>query len=248
MRKSVTLLLLLLLLFILMMSTYVSADTAEISSDPGLYCPASEEEINSIELPIGEPIYESLQPTSTYAIISVNVTSPCDKTFRNKFPTTYAAVANRAVESADDYLGSKFGIDYVSVAQPLWNYNGTSKDAGTILSNAISSHGITYNGSKKADLMVAFADISANGNIVGRANAIGGQYAIVFHTNDAGNAYNVQHETGHLYKLRHHDDPSAGMSFPSNPVCIMNQGLSSSNFGHLCTPHYNQWKSNKNYH
>ena len=49
MRKSVTLLLLL-LSFILMMSTYVSADTADISSDPGLYCPASEEEINSSHL------------------------------------------------------------------------------------------------------------------------------------------------------------------------------------------------------
>ncbi len=234
------------LFFILIISSCVYADTAYISSDPGLICTVKNDEINKFDsLLMDEPIYENLLPTSTLASTTINITSPCDKSFRKKYPSTYAQVANRAIESADDYLGSKLGIDYLSVAQPLWEDNGAKSDSMQVLYDAIGQHGLVYNGSKQADLMIAFSGKviidSDNNRALGQANDFGGSYCVVFDYDAATNAYNVQHETGHLYGLRH-DDPDAPVT------CVMKQGNSSTNYNHLCTTHYNQWKNNKGLH
>jgi len=233
-------------LMVIGVSTTAFADTVVIDRSPELDCKGSDI-INEHLMPVGEPIYEHLLPTVLRANIRVNVTSPCDQIFRSDYPTTYAYEANNAIENADEYLLNNFGIDYRSVAQPLWT-SPTSNDAATVLADAISDHGLTYNGSLTADIMVAFSGKTANNGVVGRVNQIGDNYAIVFDRNYNANSYNVQHETGHLYQLRHHDDTNAGLNFPANPVCVMNQGLNMSNFDNLCTPHKNQWDTNKNYH
>lgn len=199
-------------------------------------------------LPAGEPIYENLLPSNIRANITVKITSPCDQDFRKTYPNSYDYEANKAIEYADDYLVGQFGIDYESVSQPIWT-SPNSKDSETILNDAINDHGLSYDGNKVADLMIAFSGKTSNNNIIGRSNRIGGNCAVIFNTTDSGNAYNVQHETGHLYSLRHHDDSKAGLDFPSNPKCVMEQGLNiKKNYDKLCKPHLNQWSNNKYNH
>lgn len=217
-------------------------------------CLGTLEEVEAFTLPYAEPMREELLPYSLVANVIVKISSPCDTAFRQQYPSNYAYQTDRALELADDYLASEFGIDYRSVAQPVWNYSASNTTSPrTILNAAINSHGLTYNGTQTADLMVAFSGINPETVIdgetyiyYGMADDIPADCAIIFDYGLSANAYNVQHETGHLYGLHHHDDDV--LPFPTNPVCVMNSGILTTNYNNLCTPHYEQWEDNYNDH
>lgn len=231
---------------ILSFNVCVFADTAYIDRSETMDCIATTEEINSFRLPYAEPVFEHLLPMSRVAYVTVYISSPCDEDFREAHPSDYAYQANAAIETADDYLSTAIGLDYVNVAQFPWTYTGFSLDAGDILQSAISKHGLKYNGNLTSDMMIAFSGLTPVRGIVGRTNEIGGDYVVIFDTNSAGNSYNVQHETGHVYGLYHHHQDPDPERFPDTPVCVMNQGLESSDYNHLCGPHLADWISNKN--
>ncbi|BCJ94922.1 hypothetical protein acsn021_24910 [Anaerocolumna cellulosilytica] len=186
----------------------------------------------SVVLPVGQPIYEHLQVNNKIASISVNITSPCDEEYRSTY-SNYAYEANRVVERTDDYLSAEFGIDFVSVAQPLWSSSSTTVQG--LLDEAKAEHGLTYNGNKTADIMMAFSDVNVGGTY--GATYTGTPYAIMFHSNYDQDAKSCQHEFGHVYGLGHHT---------TTGKCVMKQGSDTTLIDNLCTTHYNQWNNAKN--
>jgi len=190
-------------------------------------------------LPNSEPRYEDLQINSLVASISVNVTEPCDQLFRDTY-SSYAYEANRTVERTDDYLYDEFGIDFTSVAQPLWT-SPDSTDPQTLIDDAIADHGLTYNGTQTADIMMAFsgADAVSGSSTVFGVTYTGDPYACMFDNGYTQNCKSCQHEFGHTYGLGHHTGTGA---------CVMKQGwdLNWDNFEHLCTTHWDAWDDAKN--
>lgn len=179
---------------------------------------------------VGEPIWED-NITSRAATITVYVTSPCDQSFRSRY-NDYAYQANRVVERTDDYLSQKFGIDFQSVAQPNWTSSGSS--AGDVLDSAKNSCGLTYNGNKQADIMMAFTGTKFN-TTTGIAY-LGLPYACMFDSGYDQNAKSCQHEFGHTYGLGHHTGTDS---------CVMKQG-GPEYIDNLCSTHLNEWNNAKN--
>lgn len=188
-------------------------------------------------LPNSEPRYEDSQINYLVASIGVNVTEPCDQLFREIY-SSYAYEANRIVEKTDDYLSDEFGIDFTSVSQPLW----TSPDStvpGTLLNDAITDHGLTYNKSLTADIMMAFSGANtttSTSTTFGITSALNAPYACIFDHDYNQNAKSCQHEFGHTYGLGHCSD-----------TCVMKQGwdLNWTLFEHLCTDHWDDWDTAK---
>ncbi len=184
---------------------------------------------------VGEPVWED-SVTSRAATISVSVTSPCDQRYRSQY-SDYEYAANKVVERADDYIYKKFGIDFTSVAQPIWTSSGGNPTE--MVEDARIKFGLTYNGNKTADLMMAFCGTlfqNSSGQLTLGMGAIGKPYACVFNDGYSQNAKTCQHEAGHTYGL--YDHTGSG-------TCVMKQG-GPDDIDTLCTSHETQWRSSKN--
>lgn len=177
------------------------------------------------------------------ASVTVNVSSPCDDEWRSTY-TSYAYEANRAVERADDELGVEFGIDFRSVAQPIWSSSNTTSSG--LLSEAKSEHGLTYSGSKTVDVMIAFSGVtpSDNSNITGVAYR-SQPYTTIFDNGYSTNAETTQHESGHMYGMRHcEEEPGTGYD-GSN--CVMT-AYGFGYIGSFCDGHYDDWDARSNWY
>lgn len=189
-------------------------------------------------MPVGEPVYEDDLIFSRVASVQVKITSPCDEYFRSTF-SNYNFVANDAIERTDDGIIRDFGIDFRSVAQPIWTSNGGS-DADFLLFSAKMNCGLTYNGNMTADIMLAFSGCSPDGWVSGIAQT-GSPYAAIFDSGYNGydeNAMIAQHELGHVYGLEH--------KTCTDSSCIMNGSSGQRMIDNLCTYHMNQWSNAKN--
>jgi hypothetical protein len=188
-----------------------TTDTSELLSIGYEVCYANPNALANF-VSVGEPIDESFQVFALAASISVNVTEPCDAEFRAIYPTSYAYEANRAVERADDGL-TPYGIDFISVSQPVWTSNGSTMSA--LLTDAQSDCGLTYNGSNTADLMVAFTGKTVDAGILGIASTVN-PYALVKDGGYNQNAACAQHEIAHTYGCSHN-----GTQYDTDTSCIM---------------------------
>ena len=184
---------------------------------------------NRPELPNAEPIWEDSTVVGRAASIRVDIQSPLEQSWINSHSNDYYYQANRVVERIDDYLYSKFGIDFYSVSHPHWSTTSSS-DVG-ILSDVTNRFG-----TGNADLMIAFAGSLVSGTF-GIAY-VGHPYALVFDHAYTQNCKTAQHEVGHTYGLLH---------CSSLKNCVMKQGadLSWSLFEHLCPYHEKQWNDAK---
>lgn len=225
-----------LMMAMLTMTLGTTAFAAEEEGDIAI-CYQSPTRVGS-NFDVGEPVDESLLPKARAATINVNVTSPCDAEFRAKYPSNWAYQANRAIERADDGLYSLYGIDYLSVAQKVWSSSGS--DMSTLLDNAKSAHGLTYNGSLKADIMAAFTGKTVDSGVLGVAYTTI-PYALIKDGGYNQNAACAQHETSHTYGCSH-----AGSQWDKDTSCVMYKYLELSNIDKFCTAHNNVMQSNKN--
>lgn len=164
------------------------------------------------------------------ASISVPVTSPCDQSWREKYPDNWMWQANRAITRADDELTSRYGIYYYSVSQKVWTSNNTTTDA--LVKEAKDEWGLKDG----AKLMIAFTGRKMSDGTMGEVLKIGSPYAVIVNSGYADNSETVQHETGHCYGLKHRDNDSD---------CVMT-AVGMGHIGEICSYHNNQWKSNKN--
>lgn len=184
------------------------------------------------ELPNSEPNWEDSSVTSRASSISVNVQSPLETSWRNSY-SDYYYQANRVVERIDDYLASKFGIDFYSVSQPNWSASTTSSSS-SVLSD------VTNNiGKGNADLMIAFAGPLVDTSTTSTFGVayVGQPYALVFDHSYNQNCKSAQHEVGHTYGLRH-----------CTNTCVMKQGWDTewNLFENLCSSHESSWDDAKN--
>lgn len=185
---------------------------------------------------VGEPVYEHENPVVKLASVTVNVTSPCDEEWRASY-SNWSYQANRAVERADDELDRRFGIDFYSVAQPLWSSSNTTSNG--LLSEARSKHGLTYNSSQTADLMIAFSGVTPTNNSLITGSAYVSQpYTTIFDNGFSMNAETVQHEAGHMYGALHcHDESGSGYD---GSDCVMTaEGFG--NIDRFCNGHRRDW-------
>lgn len=167
----------------------------------------------------------SAEPRGLLSYITVNVSSPCDQYWRSEFPDSWMYMANYAVEEGDDFLASKFNIDYYSVSQVTWN--NTKSDSYDQYDQAKNSIGKTGG----ADLMIAF---SANDTQVGGLGASDG-YCVVWYFDYVGIDYScntVTHESGHMYGVYY----DGGCPSP----CLMSGTPKS-----ICNRCYNIWYANR---
>lgn len=186
---------------------------------------------------VGEPVDEALAPRARAATVTVNVTSPCDNEFRQRY-SDWAYQANRAVERADDGLYKLYGIDYRSVAQRTWSSSGA--DMSALLDNALNACGLKYNGNLTADLMIAFTGKTVESNVLGIAY-VSAPYALIKDGGYNQNAACTQHESCHTYGCSH-----AGSQWDNDTACVMYRYLELSNIDKFCTDHYNVMMNNKN--
>ncbi len=105
---------------------------------------------NLPELPNAEPLWEDMAVSSRAASISVNVQSPLESSWRNRYNDSKYE-ARKVVERTDDFLSQKFGIEFNVTSQPDWTVGKTTAAAG-ILKDAAKKHW-----TRKEDLMIAFA-------------------------------------------------------------------------------------------
>lgn len=70
------------------------------------------------ELPNAEPNWEDSSVINKSSLISVNVQSPLETSWLNSY-SDYYYHSNKVVERIDDYLASKFGIDFYCVANNI---------------------------------------------------------------------------------------------------------------------------------
>ncbi len=232
-KKILALIISVLFLTSLAVPTYAADMRGEVA-----ICTGEVEELKSMPvLPNSEPRYEDGQIYSKVASVTVNVTEPVDQHFRSKY-SSYAYEANRIVERVDDYLSSEFGIDFRSVAQPLWTSGST--DPETLLDDAMNTFGLKYEGSKKADIMMAFsgADTTTGSGTTFGIATVSQPYGCIFDHSYNQNCKSCQHEFGHTYGLRHHT---------ASGNCVMKQGWDTNwdNFEHLCSTHWNEWNGAK---
>lgn len=217
-----------------MMGVPVLASESETSHNVEI-CYQSPNSVRS-NYSVGEPVDESLAPRARAATITVNVTSPCDSEFRQRY-TDWAYQANRAVERSDDGLYSLYGIDYRSVAQRTWRSSGANMD--NLLDNAISVCGLTYNGNLTADLMIAFTGKTVDSGVLGIA-CVSSPYALVKDGGYDQNAACTQHESCHTYGCSH-----TGTQWDNDTTCVMYRYLNLGNIDRFCTAHYNVMMSNR---
>lgn len=190
---------------------------------------------------VGEAIFEYDRPAFRMASITVNVTSPVDQKWRSTYQN-YAYEANRVVTRAGTALKEQFGINFLSVAQPLWQSSSTTSSG--LLNDARNKHGLTYNGNQKADIMIAFSGLkpSDNSNIAGIAT-LGNPYSTIFDNGYSTNAETTQHEAGHMYGLRH-DEEESGSNYDGKN-CVM----TAVGFGFIdrfCKGHHADWYAARN--
>lgn len=190
--------------------------------------PVSQEYANILP----QPEVDDIDAISAYAGITINITSPCDEEWRSRYPDTWMWEANQAVEGADDYLISQFGINYLCVAQNYWTSpNGASYSA--LLDDAKNKLGL----GAKGEIMVAFTGEKLNG-VAGFA--LGSQpYCLIYDQGRSDNIHVTQHETGHCYGLNH---------CPENTACIMSKGQNYRFRNQLCSSHHSQWSANRYWH
>ncbi|MBO8462598.1 MAG: hypothetical protein IAC13_01555, partial [Firmicutes bacterium] len=155
---------------------------AQESSDSWKVMECGDAQISSYqsipELPNIEPNWEDSSIISKASSIQVNVQSPLETSWRNNY-SDYYYQANRVVERIDDYLSSKFGIDFYSVSQPHWSTKTTSS-SGNVLSDAKNNVG-----KGNADLMIAFAGalVDTSTSATFGVAYLGQPYALVFDHN-----------------------------------------------------------------
>lgn len=169
---------------------------------------------------------------SVYTVRKVAVTEPCDQTWRTKYPDSWMWEANRVVTTADDFLTSRYGIQFYSVAQKAWSSNSTT-DANSLLTEAKNEWGL----SDGAKLMIAFTDrtIYKNGNPVAAVNTgVGTPYILISCYGFTQNAFHARHEAGHSYGLGH-----------CSGSCFMNSSLDIVNQNSVCSTHDTQLINNK---
>lgn len=192
---------------------------------------------------VGEPVYEHENPAVRLASIDVDVTSPCDDEWRNAY-SNYAYQANRAVERADDELYSEFGIDFYSVSQPIWSSSSTTSEA--LLEEAFDEHGLTYDDTETADIMIAFSgETPSDDSSITGVTYFSYPYSTIFDNGYSMNAETTQHEAGHMYALNHCEDESGSEYDGSN--CVMTEA----GFGHIgdfCDGHYDDWENNADWY
>ena len=164
------------------------------------------------------------------ASIAVPVTSPCDQSWRSKYPDNWMWQANRAITRADDELTSRYGIYYYSVSQKVWTSNNTTTDK--LVREAKNEWGL-QDGAK---LMIAFTGRKMSDRTMGEVLSIGSPYAVIVNSGYADNSETIQHETGHCYGLKHRDNDNS---------CVMT-AVGMGHIGQICSTHNNQWKANKN--
>ncbi len=188
-----------LLVLALLVSAALPVSAAEVPTDsevcrtPLLETPQTAEEMQ---------LYNALSDANAqYGVMpaaegghTVNVTTPVDAQFRNKYASSWAWEVLRAVDDADDYLGQQFNINYNIVSNKYWDSGSNNIDS--LLDEAIAEWGLRDN----AALMIAFT---------GRSTGYGGvaylddRYCVIADQGRAANTLNVQHETGHCYGLPH---------------------------------------------
>lgn len=168
---------------------------------------------------------------SAYAGVTINIISPCDEEWRNRYSNSWMWEVNQAVEGADDYLTSQFGINYLCVAQNYWT-SPNGYNYSQLLNDAISKLGLGSNG----EIMIAF---SAQTNVVGGVGKTSQPYCLVFDQGRNANIHVTQHETGHCYGLSH---------CPENTACLMSIGNNYRFSNQLCSSHHSQWSANRYWH
>lgn len=165
---------------------------------------------------------------------SVPVTEPCDKSWRDKYPTTWMWEANRTIQAADDMLTNRWGIQFYSVSQKYWDSENTN-NPDSLVAEAHREWGLRDG----AKLMIAFTNrllSVSGGNIYGLVEDIGAPYVLVTCYGFDENAMTVRHEVGHTYNLYH-------CSASTN--CVMAAGAARSKYDSLCSTHNTQWNNNK---
>lgn len=157
--------------------------------------------------------------------ISVYINEPCDEEWRTYYSSDWMYYANYAVELADNMLYSWFGIDFVSVAQNVWDSDDDIDSLIDRLYEARDEIGRT-NGS---DIMIAYTKQSA-----GTAGAafVGQGWSIVKWQGSGTDWKVTRHETGHNYGLQH-----IGCS-----NCLMNSSYTPDV---ICEYHEDQWNDNR---
>lgn len=184
------------------------------------------------ELPNAEPNWEDSSVISRASSIKVNIQTPLETSWRNNY-TDYYYQANKVIERIDDYLASKFGIDFYTVSQPNWSVTNKSSSEN-VLNDAINNCG-----KGNADIMIAFAGaiVDTPKQIFFGRGRIGGPYAVIYDHGYEQNCKSAQHETGHTYGLNH-----------CSNTCVMKQGWDTDwkLFEHLCSQHNTEWDNAKN--
>lgn len=173
-------------------------------------------------LPAREENVEMYMTRSSSVYIDVNVVM--DEEWRTQ--TNASTLAKNAIEDADDYLWSEFGINFYHYEYENWDSNDNNTDTD-LLNEAIDEHG--WNGN---DYMMAFT--GQDGNEAGGWGKVGQAYCLVIDQNATANKKVARHEIGHTYGLSH-----------CSENCLMNSTATFySYYNDLCDEHYDEWASN----
>ena len=215
-------------------TVFASCQIQEDSSSSVIFCtgPCSKEisSDNSPALPQSAR-YEDAMIHSKAASIRVDIQTPLEVSWRNTH-SSYYYDANNVVETIDDMLYDKFGIDFYTVSQPSWN-------VGSVAVPSVAMNLLKSNiGKGNADIMLAFAGPifdTATSAGYGMTSALGEPYCIVFDHGAAQNNKSAQHEIGHAYGLSH-----------CSSSCVMKQGSNTNLLGKLCSKHNSEWSKAKN--
>lgn len=176
----------------------------------------------------------SYEMVTMATVRSVAVTEPCDKSWRDKYPTSWMWEANRTIQAADDMLTSRYGIQFYSVSQKYWESDNTTNPE-SLVREAHREWGLRDG----AKLMIAFTNrilSTPYGNIYGLVEDIGKPYVLVTCYGFDENAMTVRHEVGHAYKLTH-------CSRTTN--CVMAEAATRSKYNSICSQHNSDWNKYK---
>jgi hypothetical protein len=163
----------------------------------------------------------------------VRTTQPLDRSWRNRYPSSYMWESHRTVIRASEFLNTNFAISLYSGSQRYWNHNLNGSNSTTLLNDAIRQHGLWDN----AALMIAFTDLPLDGgNTMGLVSAIGARYGLVTCYGFDENAMTTRHEVGHMYNLSH---------CASGTNCFMSAAAPLSTFNQICATHRTQFNNNR---
>lgn len=232
MTKKIFLIIVSITIFVSLLS--VSAFATDLSSD---FCAKPK---LATEIPPEDPLKDFVPPSMDFLAEQmvtrsitrqVAVTEPCDKAWRDIYPSNWMWQAHRCVVNADVMLENRYGIQYYSVSQKYWTSNHTND--GDLLDEVIDEWGLRDG----AGLMVAFSGIQGTG--VYGVSYTDTPYCLIF---DSGYEYNretVQHETGHCYGLLHCQDECESS-------CTANCVMTESGMGYIdkiCSEHNMTWNN-----